>query len=375
MIRIAIAGAGAITERAHIPALASVADAQIVAIQSRTAEKAERVARALWPDDAGRPKIYSDFDEMLARERPDAVGVFTPNHLHCEFTVKALDGGRARARRKADGADRGRRAQEWSMRRAKARRVLMVAMQRRFGGIERAIKDAVASGAIGKPNFIRARLSHGGPNLWAPGQKWFTTASEAGGGAMLDLGVHVADLAIWFMGEIDSVSGQVGTLAKQIEVDDTGAMILHFKSGAIGVVEASWSSMPPLSAIEIYGSEGRVMAGYPRNDISILKADGSPAPGFSRDEVMGRFDPRDFLAPSRALAANFIGAIQGRVKPSPDGHRRTARGRGNRGVLSFVAHGQSNQAAARFIIHRCFANRSKRWRRIGPASSRVPASA
>jgi len=319
MIRIAIAGAGAIAERAHIPALRSVADVQIVAMQSRTSEKAERVARAIWPDDAERPKVYSDFDAMLVRESPNAVGVFTPNHLHCDFAVKALSAGAhvlvekpmaptaAAARKMVDAA-------------AKAGRVLMVAMQRRFGGIERAIKDAVESGAIGKPLFIRARLSHGGPQSWAPGQKWFTTASEAGGGAMLDLGVHVADLAIWFMGEIDSVSGQVGTLAKQIEVDDTGAMIIHFKSGALGVVEASWSSQPPLSAIEIYGSEGRVMAGYPRLDISIVKADGSPAPEFSRDEVMSRFDPRDLLAPFRELAGTFVGAIQGRVKPSPDGH-------------------------------------------------------
>jgi UDP-N-acetylglucosamine 3-dehydrogenase len=318
MIRIAIAGAGAIAERAHVPALASVAGAQIVAIQTRTAAKAERIARTLSSDDATRPKIYSDFDEMLSRERPDAVGIFTPNNLHCEFTLKALNAGAhvlvekpmaptaAEARKMVDAA-------------AKAGRLLMVAMQRRFGGIERAIKDALVSGAIGKPNFIRARLSHGGPHLWAPGQNWFTTASEAGGGAMLDLGVHVADLAIWFMGELDSVSGQVGTLAKQIEVDDTGAMILHFKSGALGVVEASWSSLPPLSAIEIYGSEGRVMAGYPRNDISILKSDGTPAPGFSREDVMSRFDPRDLLAPSRALAQNFIAAIQGRAKPSPDG--------------------------------------------------------
>jgi UDP-N-acetylglucosamine 3-dehydrogenase len=314
MIRIAIAGAGAIAERAHVPALASVADTQIVAIQTRTADKAERIARTLSPE----PKIYSDFDEMLSRERPDAVGVFTPNHLHCEFTVKALNAGAhvlvekpmaptaADARRMVDAA-------------AKTNRVLMVAMQRRFGGIERAIKDALTSGAIGKPNFIRARLSHGGPHLWAPRQNWFTSASEAGGGAMIDLGVHVADLAIWFMGEIDSVSGQIGTLAKQSEVDDTGAMILHFKSGAIGVVEASWSSTPPLSAIEIYGTEGRVMAGYPRNDISILKSEGTPAPGFSREDVMSRFDPHDLLAPSCALAENFIAAIQGLAKPSPDG--------------------------------------------------------
>ena len=62
------------------------------------------------------------------------------------------------------------------------------------------------------------------------------------------------------------------------------------------------------------------MAGYPRLDISILKADGSPAPGFSRDEVMSRFDPNDLLAPFRELAATFVGAIQGRMKPFPDGH-------------------------------------------------------
>jgi UDP-N-acetylglucosamine 3-dehydrogenase len=319
MIRIAISGAGAIAERAHIPALRSVADAQIVAIQSRTSEKAERVARAIWPDAAGRPRLYSDFDEMLARERPDAVGIFNPNRLHCEFTVKALGAG-AHVLVEKPMAPTAAEARKMVEAAAKARRVLMVAMQRRFGGVERAIKDALTSGAIGKPHFIRARLSHGGPEFWAPGQTWFMTASEAGGGAMLDLGVHVADLAIWFMGEVDSVAGQVATLAKQIEIDDTGAMILHFKSGALGVVEASWSSRPPLSAIEIYGSEGRVMAGYPRNDISILKSDGSPAPGFSRDEVMSRFDPRDLLAPSRELASTFISAIQGRVKPSPDGH-------------------------------------------------------
>jgi len=62
------------------------------------------------------------------------------------------------------------------------------------------------------------------------------------------------------------------------------------------------------------------MTGYPRNDISILKTDGTPAPGFSRDDVMSRFDPRDLLAPFRELAANFAGAIQGRAIASPDGN-------------------------------------------------------
>jgi UDP-N-acetylglucosamine 3-dehydrogenase len=318
MIKVAISGAGAIAERAHIPALKTVADAQIVAIQSRTAEKAQRVADTLWPGAQPKPNVYSDYDQMLERERPDAVCIFTPNHLHCQFTLKAIAAGAhvlvekpmtsnvADARKMVDAASR-------------ARRILMVAMQRRYGGLERAVKDAVAGGAIGKPHFIRARLSHGGPGSWAPGQKWFTTAAEAGGGAMLDLGVHVADLAIWIMGEIDSVSGQVGTLAKDIEVEDTGVMIAHFKSGAIGVIEASWSSMPALSAMEIYGGEGRVMVGYPHLDIAVQKADGTPVPGFSRDEIMNRFDPLDLLAPFRKLSANFIDAIQGKAEPFPGG--------------------------------------------------------
>jgi len=64
----------------------------------------------------------------------------------------------------------------------------------------------------------------------------------------------VADLALWYMGEPESVFGRVATLDKRIDVDDTGAMLLRFRSGALGVIEASWASRPALSAIEIYGT-------------------------------------------------------------------------------------------------------------------------
>lgn len=317
MTRIAISGAGAIAERAHIPAFKSIPEVEIAAIQSRTREKADRIAALLWPD-GPRPRVYDSFDAMLEREHPDAVGIFTPNYLHRAYALKAIAAGAhvlvekpiapttADARLMVDAASR-------------AGRVLMVAMQRRYGGIEHAIKDAIDSGAIGAPQFIRARLSHGGPLGWAPGQNWFVSPAEAGGGAALDLGVHLAGLVRWLMGDIDSVVGRVDTLGKQIALEDTAVMILHFRSGAMGVLEASWSSQPPLSAIEIYSSEGRLMAGYPRLDISILHADGSAVAGFSREEILARFDPNDMLAPFRALAQNFVDAIAGRAKPDPDG--------------------------------------------------------
>ncbi|MHB8384050.1 MAG: Gfo/Idh/MocA family protein [Candidatus Binataceae bacterium] len=317
MIKVAISGTGAIAQRAHIPALLSVPDFRIVALQSRTLEKARRASETLWPA-AARPAVYDDFAAMLSCERPDAVVVLTPNHLHCEYTLAALAGGahvlceKPMAPTAADA--------RWMVEAARgAGRVLMVAMQRRYGAIEAAVKRALGAGAIGTPHFIRARLSHGGPEGWAPGQRWFTTASQSGGGAMLDLGVHIADLALWYMGAAAAVDGQVATLAKQIEVEDTGVAILRFRSGALGVLEASWSSAPGLSAIEIYGSAGRVMMGYPRGDISILRGDGAEVPGYSRAEIMASFDPRDLLAPFRALAHNFAEAIGGRAAPHPDG--------------------------------------------------------
>lgn len=318
MIRMAIAGVGAIAQRAHIPALLSVDEIRIVALQSRTRSRLESAARSLWPEESARPALYIDFDEMLARERPDAVGIFTPNHLHCRYAVSAFEKG-AHVLCEKPMAPRIDEARRMVAAATRAGRVLAVAMQRRYGGIERAIKRAVESGAVGRVNFIRARLSHGGPQAWAPGQTWFTAQDQAGGGAMLDLGVHVADLALWYLGEAESVSGLVATVEKRIEVEDTGSMVVRFRSGALGVIEASWSSTPGLSAIEVYGSEGRVMAGYPRNDWSALRPDGTEVAGFTREEVMGSFDPRDFLAPFRALARNFADAIAGRAPASPAG--------------------------------------------------------
>jgi UDP-N-acetylglucosamine 3-dehydrogenase len=318
MIRVAISGAGAIASRAHIPALKTVADAQVVAVQSRTRAKADGVAESHWPSSETRPQVYDDFDTMLARERPDAVLVLTPNRFHREYALKAIAAG-AHVLVEKPMAPNAADARAMVDAAARASRVLMVAMQRRYGPLEMIVKEALEAGAIGQPYFFRGRLSHGGPENWAPGQHWFTDVDQAGGGATLDLGVHGADLARWYMGEVASVSGQVAKVGKRIEVDDTGAMVLSFRSGAMGVVEASWRAYPPLSALEIYASEGRVMMGYPRLDIAIVRADGSPAPGYSREEIMARFDALDLLAPFRALAQNFIAAIKGDAAPMPSG--------------------------------------------------------
>ena len=71
--------------------------------------------------------------------------------------------------------------------------------------------------------------------------------------------------------------------------------------------------------LQIYGSAGRVMMGYPRNELSVVRADGTPVPGYSREELTSHFDARDLLAPFRALAQNFADAIDGRAAATPNG--------------------------------------------------------
>jgi predicted dehydrogenase len=61
------------------------------------------------------------------------------------------------------------------------------------------------------------------------------------------------------------------------------------------------------------------MTGYPRTDISILRADGNPPPGYSREEILSQFDASDLLAPFRAVAQNFAAAIEEGAAPNPDG--------------------------------------------------------
>jgi predicted dehydrogenase len=177
MIRLAISGAGAIAERAHTPAFLSVPEIHIVALQSRTIEKAERVASAV--NSGATPRIYRDYDGMLRSEHPDAVGIFTPNALHCEFTLKAMAAG-AHVLVEKPMAPTVAEARKMVEAARSAGRVLMVAMQRRFGGLEGAIKRAIDGGAIGTPHFIRSRLSHGGPETWRPARIGSSSAPMRG---------------------------------------------------------------------------------------------------------------------------------------------------------------------------------------------------
>ena len=111
----------------------------------------------------------------------------------------------------------------------------MTGFTHRFMTGNQKAKKLIEKGDIGKPFMVRARLAHSGPIPdWAKSD-WFHFKKPAGGGAMLDMGIHAIDIIQYMLGPITTVSAQIGNLVKKIEVDDNALVLLEFDGTMMGL--------------------------------------------------------------------------------------------------------------------------------------------
>ena len=129
----------------------------------------------------------------------------------------------------------------------------------------RFLKQEAASGNLGQITRMRHTNCHSGAlGGWFDDEwKWIADKTLAGGGGFADLGAHSLDIILWVLrgvcGEVENVAGMIGTQTKRYgDIDEYGAGLLQFTSGAIAEVEASWVD-PKLSApIELNGTKGQI---------------------------------------------------------------------------------------------------------------------
>lgn len=144
-----------------------------------------------------------------------------------------------------------------------AGKILMVGFTHRYMKHNQVAKQLLAEGAIGKPFMMRVRFAHDGPyKSWSATTDWFFRPEQAGGGALLDMGIHALDICRYMMGEICSVSGHIGTFVKDIPVEDTAIITVSFRERGLGYIETGWSSKEGVLGLEIYGSEGSLIVDY-----------------------------------------------------------------------------------------------------------------
>lgn len=201
-------------------------------------------------EEFGLSRTYPDGEVMLAKESLDIVSIATPNKFHHGLTVRAFRAG-CHVLCEKPMAMNASEAREMLAAAKRARKRLMINFSYRFSAASQALKREVDRGALGKVYFGRTvwHRKRGVPGFGG----WFTNKALAGGGPLIDLGVHRLDLALWLMGHPRPQWAMAGTYdhlaramsrgnRKLYSVEDLAAGFIRFRNGATLVVEASWAA-------------------------------------------------------------------------------------------------------------------------------------
>lgn len=195
-IRVGIVGAGCIAQWAHLPAVEKVEMAEPVALCDLDSNKAERVARG-----NNIPYFFQDYQDMFEKVEMDAVIICLPTYLHLPATKMALEAG-LHVLCEKPLAMNALEALEMVGLARRAKKILMVALNERFQSYSQVLKKLIENHELGdiyyaKMGWLRRQGVPGG---------WFSEKEKAGGGPLIDVGVHLVDLAWWLMGNPKPVS-------------------------------------------------------------------------------------------------------------------------------------------------------------------------
>ncbi|MBN2502233.1 MAG: Gfo/Idh/MocA family oxidoreductase [Anaerolineales bacterium] len=265
-LNIGIIGLGGIANLHH-SGWERVENARVVAGSDINPAMLER-----WQTEYGVANLTTEPSELIDDPDIDVIDICTPNRFHTDFTVAALEAGKHVLCEKPL-APTVAEIEKMIAARDRSGKLLMTGQHFRFTGAAQAIKQEIAKGALGDIYHARAWwLRRSG----VPTRPTFIYKDISAGGVNLDLGVHVLDLAMWFMGNPQpvAVSGVTRTeLAKQdgafsvwggdipadIDVDEFSAGFIRFENGATLVLEVSWMlhhNPPEDYQTWLYGTNG-----------------------------------------------------------------------------------------------------------------------
>jgi len=234
----------------HLPLLRA-AGVEVTVFASRSRSSADAACSG-W---AGGT-VVERWEDAVVRDDVDAVLVATPNAQHWEVAIAAARAGKhvlvdkPMARTTAEADEMIEASDKHGI-------VLVPFQNTRFMTPFVAAHDLVAEGRIGEVTGLRAAMGHGGPQAWAPKATWFFDKEAAGGGCLIDMGVHVIDLVRYVTG--DDIVEVSALLDRSVEgeVETDAQLLVQLRRGAIGTVHASWSSRPgPDHQLTVVGTDG-----------------------------------------------------------------------------------------------------------------------
>ena len=267
----------------------------VTAFASRSLASARAAAT-----EAGDAAVCADWRVLLARDDVDAVTICTPNALHAEQALAAIKAGKhvlvekpfTVTVREADAVIDAAREHG---------AVVMTAQSVRFAPAVVAMRDALRSGVIGAPTSVEGVFCHAGPGAWSPDATWFTELAQAGGGALLDLGVHLVDTLRWMLADEFE---QVNAVLAGESVEQDAFVTFRTLGGVTGSLHAGWLSTPgPRIGLVCTGTTGSLVlddrgpvlhrSGAEPQPVAVIGSSDSPQAAFVRAVRVGRSESPD----------------------------------------------------------------------------------
>lgn len=255
-IRFALAGCGRISNN-HFAALeAHAKDCELVALCDTNNDNLTETLKK-YPN----AKAYPSLSHMLEAGGFDAVILTTPSGLHPSQTIDCANAGvhiiteKPMATRYSDGVEMIRACDKANVR-------LFVVKQNRQNHTIQLLKQAITSGRFGRIYNVACNVFWTRPQEYYDMSQWRGTW-EFDGGAFMNQASHYVDLLEWLIGPVESVQSYIATLARDIEVEDSGVVSLKWRSGAIGTMNVSMLTYPKNyeGSITIIGEKGTVRIG------------------------------------------------------------------------------------------------------------------
>jgi UDP-N-acetyl-2-amino-2-deoxyglucuronate dehydrogenase len=254
-IRVAVVGCGRISAN-HFKAIeAHKEDLQLAAVCD-TDHAALDAAQS-----THRVTGFSSLAELLAKCEVDMVALCTPSGLHPTQAIMAAQAGRhvmtekPMATRWSDGLRMVRACDDAGVH-------LLVIKQNRRNATLQLVKRAMEQGRFGRIYMAIINV------FWSRPQSYYDSAAWRGtwefdGGALMNQASHYVDLVDWLIGPVESVQAYVGTLARNIQVEDTATVGIRWRSGALGSVNVTMLAYPRNleGSITILGENGTVRVG------------------------------------------------------------------------------------------------------------------
>lgn len=295
VVRLGIVGAGGISAL-HLRSANEKTGAKVVAISD--INEAAVTARAA---EYGIPNTYTDYKRMISEADIDAVVICVPNFLHHVVAIDAMRAGKHVLCEKPMAVDLAA-AEQMAAVAKETGLVLSVGMVNRFRPEVQALKQRVVKGELGNLYF--------GKTIWLrrkgiPGWgTWFTRKALSGGGPLIDIGVHMLDLAWYLLGTPRpvTVSGVtyaafgperrgIGTWGTPnfngvFDVEDLASALIRFENGASVTLDVSWAiNAPDQQSVTIVGDKAGAMVGngtlklFAEVDNKVVEEELRPEPG------------------------------------------------------------------------------------------------